>query len=167
MGRAAGKQTGRTPNFFKGNWAREFPFEAQILRKKGKIRCWRSLSLSCQKKNWQGPALRSVFPWHGSHGQVSSSPSSGSYYWANGDGSGLFKFLLVVFLLLLLHALRKKRGAKMAPRRHHFLVRRTDPFLGLFWPSFWHILEAPKRCHFPKRNRFSAKKKVENSPTYP
>ncbi len=32
--------------------------------------------------------------------------------------------------------LRKKRGAKTAPQRVHFLVRKTDPFVAPFWLLF-------------------------------
>ncbi len=32
--------------------------------------------------------------------------------------------------------LRKKRGAKTAPQRVHFLVHRTDPFVAPIWPLF-------------------------------
>ncbi len=47
------------------------------------------------------------------------------------------------------HTLRKKRGAKTAPRRVHFLVRRTDPFVA---PK--HDYEEKNDPSLPKRNRF-------------
>ncbi len=56
-----------------------------------------------------------------------------------------------------LTTLRKKRGAKTAPQRVHFLVRRTDPFVAPFWLLFvtWsHFIKngpsLPKRSRFPK-----------------
>ena len=52
------------------------------------------------------------------------------------------------------YTLRKKRGAKTAPQRDHFLVRRTDPFVALFWLLFF------------KWSRFPEKKRLETVPLF-
>ncbi len=51
--------------------------------------------------------------------------------------------------------LRKKRGAKTAPQRVHFLVRRTDPFVAPFWLLFvtWSLNMIMKKKMVPLCHR--------------